>query len=263
MLSIMPVLERASPQNVLRVIRNPVFGIRQSIAIVQFNLHRHAIVPYLTTALHAPEREIRRYVEEAVTLGKEAKERAIHGGVVGNVSRLDFSLLYATVRFLQPATMIETGVASGVSTQAILAAMEANKTGHLHSISLPAMQSSEGVHADGMRYDQAYGDSGCVGWLVPVSLRHRWSLTLGDVREELVPLLDRLGDIDIFFHDDLHTPEHMRWEFETIWPCLAPGGALIADDITYGWSGFMAKVRLPPWDNLDGMAVVRKPLPDQ
>ena len=34
----------------------------------------------------------------------------------------------------------------------------------------------------------------------------------------------------MFFHDSLHTPEHMRFEFDAAWPHVAPGGVLASDD---------------------------------
>jgi hypothetical protein len=69
------------------------------------------------------------------------------------------------------------------------------------------------------------------GWLVPDDLRGRWELRLGDARELLPELLEELGEIDLFFHDSLHTREHMLFEFETAWPHLRAGGLLVADDI--------------------------------
>ena len=39
------------------------------------------------------------------------------------------------------------------------------------------------------------------------------------------------GEIGLFFHDSLHTREHMLFEFETAWPHLAGGGYLVADDV--------------------------------
>ena len=70
-----------------------------------------------------------------------------------------------------------------------------------------------------------------VGWLVPQTLRERQTLILGKVEEKLPDLLDRLGAIDIFYHDSLHTYEHMMFEFKTAWRKLIKGGLLIADNI--------------------------------
>ena len=67
--------------------------------------------------------------------------------------------------------------------------------------------------------------------MVPDELRVGWELRLGDARELLPAALAELGEIDLFFHDSLHTREHMLFEFEQAWRHLAPGGVVVADDI--------------------------------
>ena len=69
------------------------------------------------------------------------------------------------------------------------------------------------------------------GWAIPDDLLARWELRLGDAREVLPALLVETGEIDLFFHDSLHTREHMLFEFETAWPALARGGLLASDDV--------------------------------
>ena len=56
---------------------------------------------------------------------------------------------------------------------------------------------------------------------------------MGDAKIELPRLLERLGTIDIFLHDSLHTLEHMTFEFEIAWKYIRPGGFLASDDIDY------------------------------
>ncbi|MER3421200.1 MAG: hypothetical protein C4290_12070 [Chloroflexota bacterium] len=81
---------------------------------------------------------------------------------------------------------------------------------------------------------RACPEAGCRwGFLVPPALRPRWTLILGDARDELPPLLRRLGTIDVFFHDSDHRYAHMMWEYTTVWPHLAAGGLLISDDISF------------------------------
>ncbi|MCL0060402.1 class I SAM-dependent methyltransferase [Dehalococcoidia bacterium] len=126
-------------------------------------------------------------------------------------------LLYLLVRMLQPKTVVETGVAAGRSSTSILLALEENGRGHLYSIDLPTTERLE----DGSIYPL---EGKPVGYNVPRNLRHRWELILGDSRRELHPLLTRLGEIDLFIHDSLHTERHMMWEFETAWPFLRAGG---------------------------------------
>jgi methyltransferase family protein len=71
------------------------------------------------------------------------------------------------------------------------------------------------------------------GFLVPDSLRSRWSLIIGDARHELAPLLERLGEVGLFFHDSHHSYSHMMWEFATVWPYLGRPGLLVSDDISW------------------------------
>jgi hypothetical protein len=40
----------------------------------------------------------------------------------------------------------------------------------------------------------------------------------------------RVGPIDLFVHDSLHTPDNLRFELATVWPHLRPGAAVVIDD---------------------------------
>ena len=126
-------------------------------------------------------------------------------------------LCYAVVRAFCPATVVETGVCYGVTSAYLLAALEANQTdARLYSVDLPPLGK------DGADY---------VGWLVPSELRRRWTLWRGRSSRLLGPLVRKLGTVDVFVHDSLHTPKNMSTEFRTVWPALRPGGVLISDDI--------------------------------
>jgi len=57
------------------------------------------------------------------------------------------------------------------------------------------------------------------------------SIIFGDSKVILPELLAKLGSIDVFFHDSLHTYEHMMFEFKTALPKIDKGGYLISDDI--------------------------------
>ena len=110
-------------------------------------------------------------------------------------------VLYALVRLLRPQAVVETGVGSGVSSTYFLRAMEKNGQGRLYSIDLPLPD------------DRLLPPGKETGWLVPPSLAGRWELVLGDARGELPALLERLGEVDFFFHDSDHSYEHMVWEY--------------------------------------------------
>jgi predicted O-methyltransferase YrrM len=126
---------------------------------------------------------------------------------------------YAAIRALAPDVIVETGVASGVSTSYLLLALQKNGRGKLHSIELS---------------DPQYLPPGkSSGWIVPDWLRANWDLHIGDSRVLLPQLLGECNVIDVFIHDSLHTYDHMLWEFRTAYPRLRPGGLLISDDVTW------------------------------
>ena len=133
---------------------------------------------------------------------------------LGTTGRFGCEALYLLVRAARPRVVVDTGVLYGGSSSHILAALEQNRTGTLHSIEL-GRDKREPPH----------------DYFVPPSLRRHWRLTIGDSRRELPALLERLGTIDMFHHDSLHTWDHMTWEFETAYPHLSEDGVLASDDI--------------------------------
>ena len=157
--------------------------------------------------------------------------------------------LYAVVRAVKPAVVVETGVASGMSSAHILRALAANGSGELHSIDLPNVQ-----HGSILPRGRASG------WIVPYSLRGPWKLHIGDSREMLPALLDALGRVDLFLHDSDHSYESMSFEFEQAYPRLAPGGLLMSDDVHLhgAWNDFCAKHGLLP-SRIGHLGLTRKP----
>jgi predicted O-methyltransferase YrrM len=122
-------------------------------------------------------------------------------------------VIYVICRRQKPDVVIETGVASGVSSSYILSALEQNERGQLYSIDLPWWQDDRS------------------GWLIPDYLRHRWHLILGSSAEELAPLLKKVNVIDIFLHDSDHSYKNMLREFETAWASMKAGALLMAHNI--------------------------------
>ncbi len=137
-------------------------------------------------------------------------------GVFHNGDTVLAQLCYAIVRAKRPKTVAETGVCYGVTSAHLLAALEGNGKGRLHSIDLPPLGKNNDDY---------------VGWLVPEELRKRWTLRRGTSRRLLAPMLKEVGKVDLFVHDSLHTYNNMKMEFDMVWPRLSPGGVLIADDI--------------------------------
>ena len=180
------------------------------------------VVSFITKLTDANDMEIQEYIAE-IRLNQEFHDRVEEKrSVFGRrrYSSWDFgisvalgNLLYATCRSQKPEIVVETGVASGVSSSYILCALEQNKHGQLYSIDLPWWQENQS------------------GWMVPDYLRHRWHLILGKSSEKLVPLLKKVARIDIFLHDSDHSYQNMLWEFQTAWTYLKSGGLLLSHNI--------------------------------
>ena len=92
--------------------------------------------------------------------------------------------VWCLTRHLRPSSVVETGVARGVTTRIILEAMESNDHGRLWSIDLPPQLRPQ--HNDE------------IGAAVPEHRRRRWTLIEGSSRHRLVPLLARLRTVELF-----------------------------------------------------------------
>ncbi len=69
------------------------------------------------------------------------------------------------------------------------------------------------------------------GWLVPERLRQRWTLILGRSQEKLPELFEKLGRVDLFFHDSEHSYQCMWFEMNEAKRYLSPGGTILAHDV--------------------------------
>ena len=107
--------------------------------------------------------------------------------------------IWCLVRHIKPGKVVETGVAHGVTSRFILEALERNQGGNLWSIDLPPIErvweQQVGVAVD----DRSAG---------------RWTYIKGSSRRRLPVLLDRLGQIDLFIHDSLHSERNVRFELD-------------------------------------------------
>jgi hypothetical protein len=198
----------------------------------------------------------RPQLEHAIKLVQQADDGQ------GGISVEDGTILYGLVRALRPEFIVETGVAAGISTAFLGAALMENGQGSLYSIDLP-VNGRKVLHcADGGRYTWlAHG----VGWAIPKVVReglaNRHHLILRDVRHALPDLLEQIPFIDIFFHDDLHTPDHMLWEYSFVWPHIRPGGILVSDDSNFGWIQFCRRLgEKNEGLNIQRLTAVRKQL---
>lgn len=128
--------------------------------------------------------------------------------------------IWCLSRHLRPRKVVETGVAHGVTSRCILETLEKNGDGHLWSIDLPPLERVWRKQV-GAAVGNAYAD--------------RWSYINGSSRRHLPKLLSRLGQIDLFIHDSLHSERNVRFELDRAWAALKPNGALVIDDVDANW----------------------------
>jgi predicted O-methyltransferase YrrM len=132
----------------------------------------------------------------------------------GTTGQFGCEALYLLARAARPRTIVETGVLYGASSAHLLAALARNGEGTLYSIEI-GRRPGEPAHEH----------------FVPDEMRDRWRLVIGDSRRELPGLMERCAPVDMFYHDSLHTYEHMVWEFGTALPHLGIGALLASDDV--------------------------------
>jgi hypothetical protein len=120
-------------------------------------------------------------------------------------------------RGLNATTVVETGVAAGFTTSFLLAALEANGGGVLHSI-------------DFQSADRTPEQVAQVGWLVPDRLRGQWRLNRGRSRQLLPGIVRDAAPLDVFLHDGLHTLPTMSFDLRVGGAAVKSPGAVLCDD---------------------------------
>ena len=190
-----------------RILREATRWDERQVASL-FSVSRPAVAALMREAVENP-----LLVDRLQEVRREAGPRALWADLFGKSNRL----IYALVRLAEPSHVVETGVANGVSSLYILAALEKNAHGTLHSLDL----------------GRDYLSGKATGWIVPRGLQHRWDLRIGDAKELLPKTLEELAAIDVFIHDSDHSYEHMFYEFELADAYLTNGGMLLADDAEF------------------------------
>ena len=173
--------------------------------------------------------------------------------VAGWVNLVDAQFLYWIVRRLKPKTVVQTGVSNGLSSAYIMLALAKNgPEGRLHVIDLPYIFDPADPHwtQTGYVHGVVIPQGKSSGWLVPDVYRDRFEVAVGDAKELLPPLIDRLDAIDMFFHDSDHTYNHMMFEFDQAMRKLTPNSVIVADDISWNASlwDFADRHRLPGYN---------------
>jgi predicted O-methyltransferase YrrM len=194
--------------------------------------------------------ERKAYVENDLA---ELGRRYQSNFVAGWVNLVDAQFLYWIVRQVKPRTIVQTGVSNGLSSAFMMLALAKNgPQGRLRVIDLPHVfdPADPAWTQTGALHGVVIPQGKSSGWMVPDIYRDRFAVEIGDAKVLLPPLLDRLGEIDMFFHDSDHTYDHMMFEFDEVMRKLAPNGIIVADDISWNESlwDFADKHRLPGYN---------------
>ena len=169
-----------------------------------------------------------RFPAEFNEADKRVAEVPMKLGGAGNLS-----LLYTLCEALQATRVLETGVAYGWSSLAVLLSLRNRPAARLYSIDLPYLK---------FRNDR------WVGTVVPDDLRAYWELYRMADREGLPKALKAVGQIDLAHYDSDKSPAGRSFAYSLIWRALRPGGLLVSDDVgdNLAFRDFCVKRQLHP-----------------
>lgn len=143
------------------------------------------------------------------------KEEAKSPFAMGGEGAISF--LYHVVENLKPRHVLETGVAYGWSSLAILLALEKNKDGRLISNDMPYIKMN----------NEDY-----VGCVVPIRLQKLWTLQRNADKDGIPKAIKVYqGQLDLVHYDSDKSYCGRTWASPILWQALRPGGIFISDDI--------------------------------
>ena len=152
-----------------------------------------------------------RYPEETAAAAARVAQVPFR---LGGASNTD--LIYTLCEALQVTRAVETGVANGWSSLAILLSLSTRPGAVLHSVDMPYLK---------------YQNDRWVGIAVPEKLHACWTLHRSPDREGLPKALEALGEIDFAHYDSDKSEAGRRFAYPLMWQALRPGGILFSDDI--------------------------------
>lgn len=239
---------RNAPNRLSFAVRHPAYTLRSVLREATLADER-----FLAAATGGQTSEVRRFLEEPFRSNnflnhlKEAQQTFEKLKLTSaDLYAKKVLIQYVVTRAMMPEVVVETGVANGVSTAYLLLALKRNGKGVLHSIEIG---------------DSEYLPEGrSLGWFVPAWLRQPWQMHIGDSKAVLPELLHKLGAIDLFIHDSLHTHEHMTFELRAAYPHLRLGGVLLVDDALWNpaFSEFARELEAQVAGVIRGVGVLRK-----
>ncbi|CAA7390390.1 O-methyltransferase [Chryseobacterium fistulae] len=124
-------------------------------------------------------------------------------------------LIYYACEFTHAKNVIETGVAYGWSSLAMLLSLK-NREGTLYSSDMPYLDQ------DGDQY---------VGYVVPDTLKKSWKLFRFADKESLPKIFEENSSFDVIHYDSDKSYNGRYWAYNELYKHLREGGVFISDDI--------------------------------
>jgi predicted O-methyltransferase YrrM len=128
-----------------------------------------------------------------------------------------YRLVHFLVLLLQPDVVLETGVAAGWTSQAILTALRRNGHGTLYSSDFP--------------YFRLENPERYIGCLVDSELRLNWHLETRGDRVNLTRFLPQIDAIDILHYDSDKSIDGRQHVLDTVSAKLAADAVIVMDDV--------------------------------
>ena len=169
---------------------------------------------YQALGLSPPSEVDLQFLEELLADGRDrAQQSNIQMGGPGAIE-----FLYGCALALAAERVVETGVAYGWSSLALLAAMQRLGQGHLVSVDMPYVKA---------------GNEPWVGIAVPPQLRSHWALIREPDRNGLTKAIasQPKASLDLVHYDSDKSYWGRQWAYPRLWAALRPGGVFISDDI--------------------------------
>lgn len=145
----------------------------------------------------------------SINLSEQQKKKIGGGGM--------YVLLNFLVSYYKLKNLLETGVALGVSSHAMLQALKDNNSGHLYSSDFPIM-----------RLENPYK---FIGVLVDEKLRCNWSLYLEGDKKNLVKILSKINKVDLIHYDSEKRYHGRKYVFNLLENLINKDTIVVMDDI--------------------------------
>ena len=150
---------------------------------------------------------------------------------MGGAANLD--LLYNIAENSGARKAIETGVAYGWSSLAMLLSLTTREDSILVSTDMPYINRSSAEY---------------IGCVVPDQLRCCWQIIAGPDRFALPQALEKVPTIDLCHYDSDKSFKGRMWAYKLLWDALKPGGYFISDDIgnNLAFRDFCSQIKKEP-----------------